>query len=452
MVLSAGHALPRRTFLRGIGVTLALPLLDAMVPVMRAKAGGALSSVRRLGFVYVPNGAAMASWKPKGEGTQFELSPTLTPLAPFRDQLIIPVGLSQNQANAFGDGNGEHTRATAVWLNGVHPLRTEGADVRSGITVDQIAAAELGKDTPLASLELATEQSYLVGNCDNGYSCVYMNTLSWRTPTSPMPMEVNPRVVFERLFGDGDSAAARSRQRQDDASILDSVTKEISRLQRTVGASDSLRVEEYVSAVREIERRIQAQERQRSVSLNVPAAPIGIPETYEEHANLMFDLVALAFAADITRVFTLMLAKEQSNRPYPNLGVPDGHHGISHHQNDPVRLEKAAKINTYHISLLARFLEKLRSTPEGDGSVLDHAMILHGGGISDGDAHDHDDLPLVLVGGGTGQLKGGRVIKSAIKTPMNNLLLGLLDKVGVRPERFGDATGTLALVEPLSGV
>jgi hypothetical protein len=373
-------------------------------------------------------------------------------LAPFRDQLIIPTGLSQNQANAFGDGNGEHTRAAAVWLNGVHPLRTEGADVRAGTTVDQIAAAELGRDTPLPSLELATEQSYQVGNCDNGYSCVYMNTLSWRTPTSPMPMEVNPRVVFERLFGDGDTAAARRRQRRDDASILDSVTSEISQLQRTVGAADSLRVTEYMSAVRDIERRIQAQERQGSVSLEVPAVPVGVPETYEEHANLMFDLVALAFAADITRVFTLMMAKEQSNRPYPNLGVSDAHHAISHHQHDPVRLEKAAKINTYHLTLLARFLEKLRSTPEGDGNVLDHAMILHGAGLSDADAHDHDDLPLVLVGGGTGQMKGGRVLNTPIKTPMNNLHLALLDKVGVHPEKFGDATGTLSLVEPLSGI
>ncbi len=452
MLLAFGRALPRRTFLRGIGVTLGLPLLDAMIPAARAGAGAAISSVRRLGFVYVPNGASMAHWKPKGDGRDFELSPTLTPLAPFRDQLIIPMGLSQNQANAFGDGNGEHTRAAAVWLNGVHPLRTEGADVRAGTTVDQIAAAELGRDTPLPSLELATEQNYQVGNCDNGYSCVYMNTLSWRTPTSPMPMEINPRVVFERLFGDGDTAAARSRQRKDDASILDSVAAEISRLQRTVGTADKLRVSEYMSAVRDIERRIQAQERQGSVSLEVPAVPVGVPETYEEHANLMFDLVALAFAADVTRVFTLMLAKEQSNRPYPNLGVSDAHHAISHHQHDPVRLEKAAKINAYHLTLLARFLEQLRSTQEGDGNVLDHAMILHGGGLSDADAHDHDDLPLVVVGGGTGQLKGGRILKTPIKTPMNNLLLAMLDKVGVHPEAFGDATGTLPLVQPLSGI
>lgn len=451
MLLTVGRALPRRTFLRGMGVTLALPLLEAMIPAVRA-AASAMSSVRRLGFVYVPNGASMSYWTPKGDGRDFEFSPSLSPLVPFRDQLIIPTGLCQNQANAFGDGNGEHTRANAVWLNGVHPKRTEGADVQSGITVDQIAAAELGKDTPLRSLELATEQNYQVGNCDNGYSCVYMNTLSWRTATSPMPMEVNPRVVFERLFGDGDTAAARSRQRKEDVSILDSVTSEIARLQQTVGSADRLRVAEYMTAVRDIERRIQAQERQGSLSLNVPATPIGVPETFEEHVNLMFDLVALAFEADITRVFTLMMAREQSGRAYPNLDVPDGHHAISHHQKDPVRLAKVAKINAYHLTLLARFLDKLRSTPEGDGNVLDHAMILHGSGMSDGDSHDHDDLPLVVVGGGTGQLKGGRVVKSPHKTPMNNLLLGLLDKVGVHPENFGDATGTLPIAEPLSGI
>ena len=451
MLLTTGRALPRRTFLRGVGVSLALPLLEAMIPVARM-AASAIPSVRRLGFIYVPNGAAMPYWKPKGDGRDFELSPSLASLAPFRDRLIVPMGLSQNQANAFGDGNGEHTRASAVWLNGVHPKRTEGADVRAGTTADQIAAAELGKDTPLPSLELATEQNYRVGNCDNGYSCVYMNTLSWRSPTSPMPMEVNPRVVFERLFGDGDTAAARSRQRREDASLLDSVTKEISRLNQTVGMGDRLRLAEYMSAVRDIERRIQAQERHGKVSLEVPTAPVGVPESYEEHANLMFDLVALAFEADITRVFTLMLAREQSNRAYPSIGVTGAHHAISHHQNDPVRLEQAAKINAYHLSLLARFLKKLEATPEGDGSVLDHAMILHGGGISDGDSHDHDDLPLVVVGGGTGRLKGGRVVKAKLKTPMNNLLLALLDKAGVHPEGFGDATGTLPLVEPLSGI
>jgi hypothetical protein len=446
-------ALPRRTFLRGMGVTIALPLLDAMVPALSAVAKTPARPVRRLGFVYTPNGATMASWTPASEGPDLgELSPTLAPLAPFRDQVIVPTGLSQRMAESMGDGNGEHSRGQTVWLCGVHPKRTEGADVRAGTTVDQIAAQAIGGDTPLLSIEMALEQNYLVGNCDNGYSCVYWNTISWRTPTTPLPMEVNPRVVFERMFGDGGTPAERLAQIREDRSILDSVKEAISGLQARIGAGDRAKVEEYLDSMREIERRIQVAERQSGESpIALPDRPIGAPESYDEHAKLMFDLAALAFQADITRVFTLLLGREQTNRPYPFLGVPEAHHSISHHQNDPVKLAKGAKINTYHIELLARFAGRLRETADGDGTLLDHSMILQGSGLSNSDQHSHIDLPLVVVGGGAGQLKGGRHLRFPKDTPMNNLHLALLDKVGVNVETFGDSTGTIQL-EPLQGV
>ena len=446
-------ALPRRTFLRGMGVTIALPLLDAMVPALTALSKTAASPVRRLGFIYTPNGATMASWTPAGEGSVLdELSPTLSPLAPFRDQVVIPTGLSQRQAESQNDGNGEHSRGQTVWLSGVHPKRTEGADVQAGTTVDQIAAQVLGKDAPLLSLEMALEQNYLVGNCDNGYSCVYWNTISWRTPTTPLPMEVNPRVVFERMFGDGGTPEQRMREVREDRSILDSVKDAVASLQNRLGMNDRRRIAEYLDSMREIERRIQVAERQSGESLvELPDRPVGAPESYDEHAKLMFDLAALAFQADIARVFTLLLGREQTNRPYPFIGVPEAHHAISHHQNDPVKLAKAAKINTYHIELLSRFAGKLRSMPEGDGTLLDHSMILQGSGLSNSDQHSHIDLPLVLVGGGAGRLKGGRHLRFSKDTPMSNLHMALLEKVGVQIEKFGDSTGRIEL-EPLAGV
>jgi hypothetical protein len=446
-------ALPRRTFLRGMGVTLALPLLDAMVPALSAVASSAAKPVRRLGFIYTPNGATMAAWTPPGEGSTLDtLSPTLSPLERFKDQVVVPTGLSQRQAESKGDGNGEHSRGQTVWLSGVHPKRTEGADVEAGITVDQIAAQAIGKDTPLLSLEMALEQNYLVGNCDNGYSCVYWNTISWRTPTTPLPMEVNPRVVFERLFGDGGSPEQRLSQVREDRSILDSVREAVSTLQGRLGNGDRARVAEYLDSMREIERRIQIAEKQGGESVvNLPDRPIGVPEAYDDHAKLMFDLAALAFQADITRVFTLLLGREQTNRAYPWLGVPEAHHSVSHHQNDPIRLAKAAKINTYHIELLARFADRLKSIPDGDGTLLDHAMLLQGGGLSNSDQHSHIDLPLVLVGGGAGTLKGGRHLRFPKDTPMNNLHMAMLEKVGVPVDQFGDATGRVTL-EPLAGV
>jgi hypothetical protein len=444
-------ALPRRTFLRGVGATIGLPLLDAMRPAMTALAK--TPPVKRLGFVYTPNGATMSAWTPTTEGPALtELSPTLAPLSAVRDQVVVPTGLSQKQAESLGDGNGEHSRGQTVWLSGVHPKRTEGADVQAGITVDQIAAQALGKDTPLLSIEMALEQNYLVGNCDNGYSCVYWNTISWRTPTTPLPMEVNPRIVFERLFGDGGSRERRLGQMKEDQSILDSVRDAVVSLQNRLGANDRTKVAEYLDSMREIERRIQVAERQsRDSVIDLPDRPVGAPENYDEHAKLMFDLAAVAFQADITRVFTLLLGREQTNRPYPFIGVPEAHHSISHHQNDPIKLAKCAKVNTYHIALLARFAEKLRSVPDGDGTLLDHSMVLQGSGLSNSDQHSHIDLPLVLVGGGAGSLKGGRHLRFPKDTPMNNLHLALLEKVGVDVDRFGDSTATVQL-EPLSGV
>jgi hypothetical protein len=435
-------ALPRRTMLRGMGVTLALPFLDAMVPAL----GAVPAAPRRLGFIYIPNGAVMSKWLPAGEGALQELPPTLAPLAPFRSQVVIPVGLSQRMAEAFGDGNGDHSRAGSVYLSGVHPRHTEGADVQNGITVDQIAALELGKETRLRSLEVAMEQVFLIGNCDNGYSCAYTNSISWRTPTDPNPMETNPRVIFERLFGDGGSPAERMAQIREDRSLLDYVNGGIRGLQKKLGAVDRNVMSDYLDSVREMERRIQIAERQNGESpMALPDRPVGVPEAYDDHAKLMFDLIALAFRADITRVFTFTLGKEQTNQPYPQIGVNESHHAVSHHQNDPAKFEKGSRINRYHVELVAYFLNKLKTTAEGDGNLLDHALVLHGGGISDADAHSHVNLPLVLIGGGGGSVKGGRILRHPVDTPMNNLHLALLEKTGVHAEKFGDASGMLSL-------
>jgi hypothetical protein len=433
-------ALPRRTFLRGVGAALALPFLDAMTPALSALAK--TPAVQRLGFVYVPNGIQMVNYLPKIEGSAFEMTPILSPLARFRDQMTVVTGLANHQGDAMDGGSGPHTRTSATWLNGVRPKHTEGADFRSGTTIDQFAAQKLGKDTALASLQLALEPNFTVGNCEGGYSCVYINTFSWKTPTTPLPMETNPHTVFERLFGDGLSGEARRAQFAENRSILDAVSDDMSRLRRRLGPGDRQMVDRYAEAVREVEARLQ-KSAQRDAESPTSERPLGIPDSFEEHAKLMFDLLLLAYQTDATRVATFQIAREISLRSYPELGVPEGHHDISHHQNNPARMAKNTKINIYHMQLFAEFIGKMRETPDGDGSLLDHSMILYGAGMGDGNAHSPHDLPTVLLGGGCGVLKGGRHLKAPSETPFMNLGLSLLDKVGVEIPSIGDSTGRL---------
>ena len=452
------RALPRRTVLRGIGATLALPLLDAMVPALSASTRTAAAPVRRLGFLYVPNGVAMTGtvnqWTPEGVGTGFTFSPILKPLESFREQLVVVSGLSHKEADSKGDGNGDHTRGSATWLNGVRPKHTEGADVRAGTTADQIAATALGQDTLLPSLELGLDPNFMVGNCEGGYSCVYMNTLAWRTPTTPLPAEVNPRIVFERLFGEGGTPEQRLAQARKTGSLLDAVLDQMARLQQTLGPADRDKASDYFDSVREIERRIQHTEQQGGAAV-LPALerPLGIPDTYAAHAELMFELQRLAFQADITRVFTFMLGRETSPRTFPEIGVSEPHHGLSHHGNKSEQLEKFARVNTYQVQQFSSFLEKLRTTPDGDGTLLDNSLLLYGGGLSNGNEHSHINLPLVLAGGAAGRLEGGRHLEYPIDTPMANLLLSVLENVGVSEDQLGDSTGRLELdAQRLTGV
>jgi uncharacterized protein DUF1552 len=443
-------ALPRRTFLRGVGATLALPLLDAMIPALSALAKTPAAPVPRIGFIYIPNGVMQVHWTPKGTGPDFEWSPILSPLAPLRNNVLVVSGLAHRQAESFGDGNADHHRATAAWLTGVHAsTRRTGLEIRLSTTADQLAAARIGRDTRLPSIELALESPTSIA-CDSGADCFYSHTVSWRTPTTPLPAEIHPRVVFDRLFGDGGTAAQRQAQAKKTTSLLDSVTEDASRLRQRLGPGDRAKLTEYLDSVRSVEQRVQAGDAERAQTLALPERPTDIPATLDEHARLMFELQALAYQADITRVFTLLIGREQTNRTYPEIGVPDGHHAVSHHQHDPVLVAKKAKIDTYHVELLVGFLERLRAIEDGDGSLLDHSLILYGSGLGDGDLHSHNDLPVLVAGGGSGQLKGGRHINLP-ETPMANLLVSLLNKVGVPTEQLGDSTGQLSL-EPLPGV
>jgi hypothetical protein len=454
MFIAKKH-ISRRTFLRGAGVTLALPLLDSMVPALSATQQTAAAGARRLGFVYLPNGVSMNFkgvnyWRPVGEGSTFEFSPILKPLESFRKDMVVISGLTHRQADVMDDGaNGDHTRGTSTWLTGVHPKHTEGADVRNGISADQIAAQRFGRETPLPSLELALDVTYLAGNCENGYSCAYMNTLSWSSETTPNPTEGNPRIVFERLFGDGGTSAARVAQARENRSVLDSVNSELARLLQSVGPSDRNTIGDYVDSVREVERRIQTAERNAAASeLPELERPMAIPERFDEHVNLLFDLVALAFQADITRVVTFMLGRELNFRTYPEIGITEGHHGLSHHGDDAAKMARYAKLGTYQAELFGRFLDKLRSSPDGDRTLLDRSLFLYGAGLSNPNLHAHMDLPLLVVGGG---VNGGRHVKYPIETPMTNLLLGMLDRSGIPAETLGDSTGRLP-IEPLSVV
>jgi hypothetical protein len=433
-------ALPRRTFLRGVGATIALPFLDAMAPALTALAK--TPPVQRLGFVYVPNGIQMVNYLPQTEGKAFEMTPILSPLSNFREHMTVVSGLANHQGDALDGGSGPHTRTGATWLSGVRPKHTEGADFRSGTTVDQFAAQKLGKQTPLPSLELALEPNFTVGNCEGGYSCVYINTFSWKTPTTPLQMETNPHVVFERMFGDGSSGEARRAQIAENRSILDAVSGDMSALRRRLGSSDRQMVDRYADAVREVELRLQ-RSAERAAESPTSERPLGIPDSFEEHAKLMFDLLVLAYQADITRVATFQLAREISLRSYPELGVPEGHHDISHHQNVPARMAKNTKINVYHMQMFANFVQRMRDTPDGDGSLLDHSMILYGAGMGDGNLHSPHDLPTVILGKGCGQLEGGRHLRAPVDTPFMNLGLTLLDKVGVEIPSIGDSTGRL---------
>ncbi len=441
-------ALPRRTFLRGMGATLALPLLDAMVPALTADARTAANPVRRLGFVYLPMGAAPGQWSPKTAGALTELSPILSPLAPFSDSITVISNLEHK--NAYSAGN--HATANCTFLSGVRAKFTDGSDYQMGTTVDQIAAAQLGRDTLLPSLELATDFNYVVGNCDNGYACVYMNTLSWSSPTTPLPTEADPRVVFERMFGDGGTPAERKAELRKNGSILDWVLGDMARLQQKLGPGDRRRVDQYLDAMREIERRIQRAEGDTALDVATPLErPVGAPQAWEDHVKLMFDLQVLAFQADITRVITFQLAREVSTRTYPQIGVPEAHHPTSHHQNDPEKLAKLTKINTYHVSLFGYFLDRLKKTEEAGGSLLDNSMCLFGSGMGNPDVHDHSKLPILIAGGGAGRMKGGRHVDYAEPTPLSNLLLTMLNKAGVQSDSFADSTGRIdELVEPLS--
>ena len=440
MFITKKH-LDRRTFLQGLGVGLALPLLDAMVPARTLLAQTAAAGRARLGFVYVPHGAVMDKWTPAATGAGFEFTPILKPLEAFRDRLNVVSGLGHQAA----DTTAVHSLSPTTWLSGVRPKATQGVDAYAGITADQIAAQAIGQDSSLPSMELATEDhSGLIGSCDRDYGCIYMNTLSWRTPTTPLPMEINPRKVFERMFGQGGSAAERVARIQEDRSILDAITREVSSLQLQLGPSDRQTMTQYLENVREIERRIQrAEKSQGDEDLLLPARPAGVPFDFEEHVALMYELMALSYQANITRVITFMVSREVSNRTYTQIGVTDGHHAISHHQNRAEKMEKNVRIQTFNINQFKGFLDKLQAMPDGDGTMLDHTLLLYGSNMSNSNAHDHYPLPNVVVGGAAGKMKGGRHLKYADHTPMTNLLVTMLDKVGVTQETLGDSSGTL---------
>jgi hypothetical protein len=445
MIISK-RALSRRTVLGGIGATLALPLLDSMVPALTNVAKAAGAPTNRFGVMYVPNGMIMQHWSPIGEGSTFDFNTTMMPLAPFRNQLTVVSGLNCNVPAGVRAGDGVHARASTRFLTDIYPKITpSGGAVQAGVSMDQILGRQLGKFTQLSSLEMAIESTQSAGACDQGYACDYTSTISWAGDETPLPMENNPRAVFERLFGDTGSTDpnARLARIRQDRSILDSVMKEVANLQRALGQGDRSKLAEYLDAIRDIERRIQKAEEQRDQELPRVSHPAGIPGEYDDHAKLMCDLMVLAYQCDLTRVATFMMGREFSGMTYPFIGVPDAHHPISHHQNEPEKVAKVAKVNHYHVTLFAYLLEKLRSTPDGDGSLLDHATMMYGAGMADSNRHAPEDIPIVLAGGGAGTLKGGRAVRFAKGTPLANLHLTLLDKFGVPMDHWGDSTGKL---------
>tara|TARA_B100001123_G_scaffold448970_1_gene612323 strand:- start:4011 stop:5345 length:1335 start_codon:yes stop_codon:yes gene_type:complete len=442
----------RRSFLRGIGATIALPFLDDMVPAMTAMSRTAASPIKRLGFFYVPNGMAMKYWLPALEGPRFHLPRTLEPLIAYKDQLAVLSGLAAMQAYPHpGEGGGDHARAAGTYLTGMHIKRTSAADVQAGISADQIAAQELGKETQLGSLELALESVELLGACDGTYACAYTNTIAWRTPSTPLPMANDPRAVFERMFGTAASTdpVARLQRIERDKSILDSVTEKAKRLNGRLAATDRAKLGEYLESVRDVERRIQKAEEQSGREMPLFQQPAGIPQAFDEHAKLMFDLLALAYQTDLTRVSTFMLGREVSSRPYPEIGISDSHHPLSHHENDARKIDDLGKLNRFHVEQFAYLADKLAGISDGDGSLLDHSMLVYGAGISDSNTHFHDNLPIAVLGGrGVGLSAVGHV-KFANDIPVTNLWLTLLDKMGVPAEKLGDSTGRLNYLSDL---
>jgi len=447
MILTKKH-LPRRTFLKGMGAAIALPMLDAMTPALSAMSSmprSAAQSPLRLAFTYVPNGITMADWTPSGAGAAFELSRVMKPMAPFRQDMSILSGLAHRNGMALGDGPGDHARAAASYLTGVHPRKTAGADIQNGVSVDQIAAQHIGPATRFASLELGCDDSRTVGNCDSGYSCAYTNSLAWRGPSTPMPPETNPRLVFERLFGDIDTSLtpeARARRMRYRRSILDLVGERTTELSATLGPADKRKLDEYLSSIREIEQRIERAEKDLTGLTPTIDKPTGIPVLYADYVNLMFDLQLIAFQTDMTRVVTMMMGREGSMRTYPEIGVPDPHHPLTHHRGNVEWIERVTKVNELHMQLFAGFIAKMKATPDGDGSLLDHSVVVYGSGLSDGNRHTHEDLPVMLIGKG-GNFKLGHHITYPQGTPMTNLYLTLLDRMGVQPEKLGDSTGMI---------
>jgi hypothetical protein len=433
-------SLHRRTFLRGMGAAIALPLLDAMVPALTPLARAAAAPRTRFGAIYIPNGAIVDEFFPKATGTNWEFTPILKPIEPFKDQLVVVKNLTRSHP---GSQVGDHAVSVGGYLTGVWPKRTEAEDVLANTTIDQVVAKQIGQDTPLPSLEVATEDfTGYVGACSPGFSCAYLNTISWNSPTTPLPMEINPRTVFERLFGQAGTAASRATRARQQKSILDSISAEAGDLRRSLGSRDRTRVNEYLDNIREIERRIQQAEAHGSSHVTV-GAPIGVPDSWEEHVGLLYDLVAAAFQADVTRVFTFMLARELSQRTYANLGVTEQHHTVSHHGNDPDKIAKNVKINTYHMQLFAKFLQKLRSTEDGDGTLLDHSVIISGGGMGNPNGHLTDPLPVICLGGGLG--KGYRHIELPARTPVGDLWLSVAHKFGDNMKQFGDGDAPIEL-------
>lgn len=434
--------LPRRTFLKGVGATMALPMLEAMIPTRTWAA--TTTAPNRMLFVFFPNGAIMPDWTPTSEGADFALTPTMQPLAKVKSKLCVLSGLAQENADAKGDGGGDHARSASAFLTGAHPVKTGGADIRVGQSVDQVAAEKIGKQTRLPSLEIGTEGGRNAGECDSGYSCAYSNNISWKTASTPMSKEINPRLVFKRLFGDSENAAERTRRERARRSVLDLVAEDATQLQKKLGQTDRRKLDEYFSSVRELEQRI---ERSQAETARIPKPdypePTGVPQDVDEHLKQMFDLLVLALQTDSTRIATYMLANEGSNRSYPMVGVNDGHHHLSHHQNKQDWIAQLKKIDFYFMTRFAGFLEKLDGIREGEGTLLDHSMIVYGSAIADGNAHSHRDLPIILAGGGNGTITGNRHIVYPRETPMNNLFLSLLDRMNAGVEKLGDSSGRL---------